>query len=362
MKVPSTRRRALQAAGVWFAASPLANPQDGPKLKGEPPGHIAPLEDLVNVFEMESMARQCLPARDFGAIAGGDDRNAFDRITFRPRMLFDVTELDLTLDLFGARMYAPVLIGPASDQRRFHRDGEIATVRGAAAAQAAMVISDRSSQPVEKIAAEAKSTPLWYQIYPETDMGPVLERMQRAISARCLAICISIGAPYQHDPASSLKLAPVASPRVDWPAIDRVRRAAQKPVLIKGIMSPAEARAAVQHGVDGIIVSAPAARVVHGIASPIEMLPAVVDAVAGAIPVLADGGFRRGTDVLAALALGARAVLVTRPVLWGLTAYGAEGVQTVMEMLQSETARDMALCGKRNLAAIDRTLVKVHLR
>jgi 4-hydroxymandelate oxidase len=361
MRLPSTRRRALQAAGLWFAASPLANPQDGAKLQGEPPGRIAPRGDLVNVFEMEAMARQCSPARDFGEIAGGDDRTAFDRITFRPRMLFDVTQLDLTLDLFGARMYAPILIGPASDQKRFHPDGEVAMARGAAAAQAAMVISDRSSQPVEKIAAEAKSTPLWYQIYPESDMAPVLERVKRALSAGCGAICISVGAPYRHAPASSLELTPMASPRVDWSVIGQVRRAAQKPVLIKGIMNPDEARAAAQHGVDGIIVSAPSGRVVHGIASPIEMLPAVVDAVAGAVPVLVDGGFRRGTDVLAALALGARAVLVTRPALWGLTAYGADGVQTVMEMLQSETARDMALCGKRNLVAIDRTLVKVHL-
>jgi isopentenyl diphosphate isomerase/L-lactate dehydrogenase-like FMN-dependent dehydrogenase len=149
---------------------------------------------------------------------------------------------------------------------------------------------------------------------------------------------------------------------MDWDIVDRVRQAANTPVLLKGVMHPDEARAAVQHGVNGLIVSAQAARFVQGLASPMEMLPAVVDAVAGTIPVLVDGGFRRGTDVLAALALGARGVLVTRPPLWGLAAYGAEGVQTVLEMLQSETARDMALCGKPNLAAIDRGLVRIHQR
>jgi 4-hydroxymandelate oxidase len=277
-------------------------------------------------------------------------------------MLVDVTRLDLTMDLFDAKMYAPILVGPASDQKRFHPEGELAMARGAAAAQAGLIVSDRASQPIEKIASEAKSAPLWYQIYPENDMAPVLGRVRQAVKAGCGAVCVTIGSAYQRAGASPVKLAVLASPRMDWAIVDQVRHAAGTPVLLKGVMHPDEARAAVQHGVSGVIVSAQASRFVQGLASPMEMLPAVIDAVAGKIPVLVDGGFRRGTDVLAALALGARGVLVTRPVLWGLAAHGAEGVQTVLEMLQSETARDMALCGKPNLAAIDRSLVKIHRR
>jgi 4-hydroxymandelate oxidase len=326
-----------------------------------------PREDLVNVYEMEAMAQRSLPARVFSEIAGGDDRSPFDRITFRPRMLVDVTRLDLTVDLFGAKMYAPILVGPASDQKRFHPEGELAMARGAAAAQAGLIVSDRSSQPIEriaeeaKIAAKARPAPLWYQIYPENDMAPVLARVRQAVKAGCSAVCITTGSPYQRAAGSPLKLAPLASPRMDWAIVDRVRQAAGTPVLLKGVMYPDEAQAAVRHGVSGVIVSTHGG-FVQGLASPMEMLPAVVEAVAGAIPVLIDGGFRRGTDILAALALGARGVLVTRPPLWGLAAYGADGVQTILEMLQSETARDMALCGKPNLAAIDRSLVKIHRR
>jgi 4-hydroxymandelate oxidase len=138
-----------------------------------------------------------------------------------------------------------------------------------------------------------------------------------------------------------------------------VRQAAKLPVVLKGIMSPEEARTAVERGVDGIIVSNHGGRFVQGLATPIEVLPEIVDAVAGKIPVLMDSDIRRGTDIVKALALGARAVLVARPLLWGLAAYGEAGVRTVLEMLQGETARTMALCGKPNLAALDRGLVRM---
>lgn len=349
-----TRRRALRSLGLWMAGSPLLGAQDAaPKLIGEPPGRITPRNELVNAFEVEEAARRSLPAGVFAKIEGSDDRDreAFNRITFRPRMLVDVHELDLTVDLFGVKMYAPILVGPASRQQRFHSGGELALVRGAAATQTAVVISSRSSQPLDQIAAQAK-TVLWYQVYPETDMAPVLTRVQQAVKAGCRAVCLT---------TPPLKLTPPSSPRMDWTIVDQVRRAAQAPVLLKGIISPEEARMAVERGADGIVVSE-GGRSVPGLASPIEMLPVVVDNVGGRVPVLIDGGFRRGTDIIAALALGARSVLVARPVLWGLAAYGAEGVQTVLEMLQGESARTMGLCGKPNLAALDRTLVRIDRR
>jgi 4-hydroxymandelate oxidase len=357
-----TRRRALQSFGAWVAGSPLLQAQDEPpKLLGEPPGRITPRQELVNTLEAEVMAQRFLPAEVFSKIEGSGNRRGFDRIVFHPRMMVDVTNLDLTLDLFGTKMYAPILVGPASRQQRFHPEGELALVRGAAAAQSAVVISSRASHPIEKIVAEAR-TALWYQVYAEDDPAPLLARVQQAVKASCRAVCLSVGSPYQPaspGSASPLKLETLASPRVDWPLVDQVRQAAKVPMLLKGIMSPEEARTAVERGVNGIIVSNHGGRFVHGLASPIDVLPPVVDAVGGKIPVLIDGGFRRGTDVIAALALGARAVLVARPPLWGLAAYGAEGVQTVLDMLQTESARTMGLCGKPNLAALDRTLIRI---
>jgi 4-hydroxymandelate oxidase len=357
-----TRRKALQSLSLWMAGSPLLKAQDvPPKLMGEPPGRITPRTEAVNSFEVEEAAQRTLAAAVFAKIHGSGDRNAFNRIVFHPRMMADVTKLDLTLDLFGAKMYAPILVGPASAQERFHPDGELGVVRAAAAAQAAVVISSRASQAIEKIAAAAKTT-LWYQVYPEPDMAPVVAKVQQAAKAGCRAVCLTVGTPFRPAPAGSaspLKLASIASPKVDWTVVEQVRKAASLPVVLKGIMNPEEARVCVEKGADGIIVSDQGGRFVHGLATPVEVLPGIVDAVGARIPVLIDGGFRRGTDVIAALALGAKAVLVARPILWGLAAYGSDGVQTVLEMLQTESARTMGLCGKANLASLDRTMVRL---
>ncbi len=365
MGVNWTRRRALESLGLWMAGSPLLRGQElGPRLAGEPPGRIAPRNELVNTFEFEDVARRSLPARAFSEIQGSGERRGFDRIVFHPRVMVDVHELDLRLDLFGSKMYAPILVGPAAGIGRFHAEGELALVRGASAAKAAVVLSSRSSLSIKKIASESQSE-LWYQIYPEPDMEPVLTRVKEAVQTGCKAVCLTVGMPFQSaaDGAGSpLKLVNLASPRADWALVDQVRRAAKTPVILKGIMAPEEARMAIERGADGIVVSNHGGRAVHGLAAPIDALPAVMDAVAGKMPVLIDGGFRRGSDVIAALALGARAVLVTRPVLWGLSAYGAEGVTTVLEMLQSESARTMGMCGKPNLAALDRTLVRLDRR
>jgi isopentenyl diphosphate isomerase/L-lactate dehydrogenase-like FMN-dependent dehydrogenase len=159
-----------------------------------------------------------------------------------------------------------------------------------------------------------------------------------------------------------LKQEPTPNATVDWAMIDRLRRSLKAPLLLKGIMSGEEAQAAVSRGVDGIVVSNHGGMYTTGFAEPIEVLPSVVDAVRGKAPVLIDGSFRRGTDILKALALGAKAVLLGRPPVWGLAAYGEEGVQRVLEMLQTELARNMALCGKPDLRSIDRSLVRIHRR
>lgn len=324
----------------------------GQKSVGEPSGRIAPVQDLINTFEMEAMAQRKLNSVAFADIAGGD-RAAYDRITFRPRLMLDATKLDLTAELFGQSMFAPILIGPTSQQKRFHPEGELAMARGAAAAKAVFVIAGRSSCPIDEIAAQAKNTTLWYQVYPEPDINAVRGRIQQAVGAGCKAVCVTIGTPAPEGPVTA---------GVDWAAIDRMRQGITVPVLLKGIMSPEEARKAVAMGVHGIVVSNYAGRAITGVASSIEALPAIADAVAGKLPILIDGSIRRGSDALKALALGAQAVMVGRPPLWGLAAYGADGVQKVLEILQTELARDMAMCGKINVKSIDRSIVKIHRR
>ncbi len=347
---PITRRQALTAASLWLGGGAAMHGQQQPQLAGEPAGRIPPVGELINALEMEGMARRKLDSATFAGIADGGDRAAFDRLTFRPRLMINTLQLDLSIDLFGQRMIAPILAGPAFLQQRFHPDAELATARGAAAAKTAMIVSERCTQPLERIAAEASGVPLWYQVFPDGDAGALRGRMDQAAQGGCKAICLTLGADPQ-------------GPAIDWSAMDRLRKGLALPFLLKGIMSPAEARTAVEHGIQGIIVSSyrgPQAR--EGLASPIEMLPSIAEAVAGRVPILIDGGFRRGSDILKALALGARAVVVTRPLLWGLAAYGAPGVQHILELLQSELGRDMAMCGRPNLGVIDKTVVRLHRR
>jgi 4-hydroxymandelate oxidase len=365
MRAKSTRRKALQNLGFWAAGSPLLGGQvEEPKLEGEPAGRITPREEAVNVFEVEAVAQRKLGATVFSKIAGGD-RAFFDRILLRPRRFVNVENLDLTADLFGEKMFTPILVGPAAHQQAIDPEGELAMVRGASKAKATVVISSRSSQSIEKIAAEAKTT-LWYQVYPEPDMAPVLNGIKQAVKIGYKVVCLTVGTPYQPTGVggapSPAKLRPDGDPHLSWAVVDQVRQASTVPLVLKGIMSPQEAQMAVDRDIQGIIVSNHGGLFVPGLASPIEVLGGIVDAVGAKTPVLVDGGFRRGTDIVKALAFGARAVLVTRPALWGLGAYGSDGVETVVRMFQSETARTMGNCCKVNLAMLDRTLVRVVKR
>jgi 4-hydroxymandelate oxidase len=318
-----------------------------PQIAGEPPGRIPPVAELVNAFEIEAIAQRKLDAATFSEIAGGD-RRALERITFRPRMMVDTRKLSLTTQIFGQTLFAPILVGPLSEQKRFHPEGELGMARGATKAKAALVLSSRSSVPVEQIAAEAK-TPLWYQVYPEADLAALRSRVDHAIGAGCKALCLTLGNPEQAGGA-------------DWNFIDGLRKGLGVPVLLKGIMTPEEAQAAAQRGIQGIVVSSYRGHSAGGLAQPIEVLPAIAEAVAGKAAILVDGGFRRGSDVLKALALGAKAVLLGRPALWGLAAYGADGVQAVVELIQTELARDMAMCGRLTVDSLDRSLVTIHKR
>jgi 4-hydroxymandelate oxidase len=346
-----TRRRALTAYGSFVAASGLARAQ---QLAGEPPGRIPPANELVNAEEFRAIAQRKLDSQIFAEIEGGD-RTAYERITFRPRLMIDTREINLTAEVLGQTLFTPILVGPVSNLKRYHPEGELAMARGASAAKAVMVVSARSSDPIDRIAEQAK-TPLWYQLHLEGDEAETRKRVDRAIAVGCKVICVTAGA----EEAAAGAAPPRAG--IDWPALTRLCKAAKAPVALKGVMSPGEARKAVLAGAQGLIVSNYAARPIPGVASPIEALPAVADAVAGKAAILMDGGIRRGSDVLKALALGAQAVLLARPAVWGLAAYGAVGVQNVVELIQTEFARDMVMCGKVNLESIDRSVVRIHKR
>jgi len=304
------------------------------------PVRLPPLGELVNALEFEEPAKLTLPPSVFTAIAGGD-RAAFDRITFRPRMMVPTLDLDMSVDLLGEPHFTPILIGPVAEQRRFHKDAELATVRGASEVRAAVVVSSRSSVPIGEIVAQAKS-PLWFSAYADSDAR---RQIDGALAAGCKVICLAVE--------------PSAKP--NWQRIETIRRGLHAPIVVKGIATVQDAKAALDQGAKGMVVSD------HGGAgadktAPIEVLPSIVDAVAGRAAVLVDGGFRRGSDVAKALALGATGVLLARPIMWGLAAYGADGVRTVLELLQNDLARNLGALGAVNLKALTRAMVRVHRR
>lgn len=357
---PINRRRALACFAGLLAGSPCLRGQNSPSVKGEPPGRITPLDGFANVPEFEPMAQRKLNAETFARIAGGD-RSALDRITFRPRMMVPTLDLDLTLDLFGQQMFAPILVGPASRQRRFHPGGERANAEGAAAAKAVIVTAERSGISLEESIGAAPGA--WRQLYPHADLNVVIARAQEAKSAGCRTICLTLGdtgrGPALRPGREWANGTPV---RYTWDEIERLRNAVDLPLVLKGLVAPSQARVAADRGIAGIALSNHGTSQPAGLAEPVSLLPEVYAAVEGRIPILVDGGFRRGSDVIKAIALGATAALVCRPALWGLAAYGAPGVQKVLEMLQSELAKDMVQVGAVNLAAIRRDHVRIHRR
>ena len=373
---------------MWAAASPLfAGPQEEAAREVFEPDRVAPVDELINAFEYEDVARKRLPETLYDHIAGGAgsertlrrNREFFERITFRPRMLVDVSRMDLSIELFGGKQFAPILVGPSAGHRRLHADAEGATVQGAGEAQSAVVVSRRSSLPIREIAARAQ-TPLWFQADAENNADVTREEVKRAADAGCRVICLTIGnsqagllerdlhnrretagseqgPTWPPDPA---KLRERGGPRLAWDVIDRVKEWSGLPVILKGVMSPDEANQAVTNGVDGLVVSNYGGRTIDGVAATIEVLPLIADEVEGRVPIFVDGGFRRGVDILKGLALGADAIWIGRPILWALAGYGAAGVETLLRLLQQELALAMGLSGKPNLASIDRSLVKLH--
>ncbi|MGH9752791.1 MAG: alpha-hydroxy acid oxidase [Blastocatellia bacterium] len=391
--MPITRREILLSACA-LAGTParLSAAQSQDSIQQPIPASQAPAE-AVSVSDYEALARERIPRMAYEYISGGAadeitlrwNRESFDRIRLRPKILVDVSNLDTRVNLFGQELPFPILLAPTAYHRLVHPEGEIATAKGAGAAGATLIASMLATTTIEEM-AKAATQPLWFQTYILKDRGFTRDLTQRAEDAGCKAICVTVDSPVvgvrNRDQRARFALPPemeranlkglmrpggnlrppegdIYTPILDasmtWKEIDWLRSFARVPVLLKGVLNPDDAEQAVKAGASGIIVSNHGARNLDTVPATIDVLPEITGRVAGRIPVLMDSGVRRGTDVLKALALGATAVLIGRPYLYGLGVAGQEGVRRVVNILQTEFRIAMALAGRPSLLSIDRS-------
>jgi 4-hydroxymandelate oxidase len=391
-------RRALLAG---FLALPVATilPRDSRAQVGWVPAPPPHLEGLLSVAEFEAAARAVLPPAHFGYLATGvdDDRTvswnheAYGQLEISVRRFVDVSRTDLSIDLFGTHWPSPVYLSAVSAQRAFHPEAELATARAAASRSALMMLSAGGSTGPEDVMA-ARGAPIWQQIYPTDDWEVARAVIERAQRAGCSAIVLTVDnhwprynetlvramrqdprnctdchvnnshdfvrkAPiYQGVDVSRVKESTQPS-ALTWEYLDRARGLVKGKLLIKGIMRGDEAADCVRHGADGVIVSNHGGRDEESLRSTIECLPDVVAACRGRVPVLVDGGIRRGTDVFKALALGASAVGIGRPQIWGLAPYGQAGVEAILDIYARELRAIMRQAGTPSVASITRDFV-----
>jgi 4-hydroxymandelate oxidase len=322
---------------------------------------------FVTVDDYEPVARELLPPDVYGYFAGGagdewtlaENRRAFDRWVIRPRMLTGAFPPDSSTEILGTRVAFPLLVAPWAYQRKAHPDGEPATARAAARAGTIMAVSTTAMDLLEEIAAASEFTK-WWQLYVFTDRGLTEELLHRVHAARYGALCFTVDFPVgglrHRDTRSGFDM-PQGLPAITWDDLAWIRERAPLPLLVKGIMTAEDAVLAMKHGADGIVVSNHGGRQLDGVAAGITVLPEVVQAVGGRIPVIVDGGVRRGTDIFKALALGAAAVMTARPVCWGLAVDGEEGVVQVLGILRAEFENAMALAGVKTVGEITRAFV-----
>ena len=357
--------------------------------------------DVLSLDELEPLARARLPQMAYDYIAGGSDAEwtlcensaAFNRLQLVPRILVDVAERQLATTVLGTPVSMPILVAPMAFHGLAHTEGELATARGAAAAGTIMIVSTASNYSLEAIAGTGRA-PRWFQLYVYRDRGLTRSLVRRAAAAGYDALCVTVDVPLigrrrrdirnEFTLPEGLQLANFADtaaddlpdaaresglaayvaaqwePALTWRDIDWLRSLSPLPLVLKGIMSSEDARLAVEHGASAIVVSNHGGRQLDTAPATISVLPGIVEAVNGGIEVLLDGGIRRGTDVLKALALGARAVLIGRPVLWGLALDGEAGVRGVLDLLRAELDVAMALVGCPSLKAVSSALIWRH--
>ena len=341
--------------------------------------------ELVNVFDYEKLARTRLAPPLWDFFQGGSDdevtlrecRAAFQRIKLRPRVLVDVSDIDMRCAVLGTPVAMPLLIAPMASHCVAHPDGECATAQAAGRAGTLMIASTVATRTIEEI-AQAASGPLWFQLYAYPTLKVAESLVRRAEDAGYRAIVLTVDLPRlgnrEKDRRHNITIPPVpyreanfvdvekvvqAWVTLTWDSLAWLRSITSLPIILKGILTEEDARLAVEHGVAGIVVTNHGGRQLDTAIPGIEALPEIVEAVAGRCEVYFDGGIRRGTDILKALALGARAVLIGRPILWGLAVNGADGAYAVLELLRKELEVAMALSGRPTLASIDRSLLRM---
>jgi 4-hydroxymandelate oxidase len=354
--------------------------------------------EALNLMELEALARARLPQMTWDYYSSGSDdeialRNnvaAYADIDLHYRVLVDVAQRSLETTVLGQRVAMPILVAPTAFHKLAHKDGELASVRGAGDAGTTFILSTLSNTRVEDVVAAATG-PVWFQLYVYKDRGATEALVRRVEAAGARALVLTADAPYlgrrerdvrnrfalpSHlgienlhaagyarvpgtaaDSGLAAYVADLLDPSLTWSALEWLRSLTKLPILVKGIVRADDARRAIDHGCAGVVVSNHGGRQLDASPATIRVLPQIVDAVAGRGEVFVDGGVRRGADVIKAIALGARAVLVGRPVLWGLAAGGREGVATALAILRRELDLAMALCGCPDVASMTRDLV-----
>lgn len=353
---------------------------------------IAKPADAINVFDFEPVARRNIPPAHFGYMASGIDdevtlranREGFLKFQLRPRRLVDVSRIDMSVDILGVRYDTPIVIAPVGGHEAFHRDGESAVARAAKVGNHLMILSTQSTTSPEDVMA-AHGAPIWYQLYATNKWDVTRAFLARAERAGCPAVAVTVdrnggrnqetlfrlqrtdtrncsschdrstlSSNYRNRPmyegVDLSGLANVQSSAMTWETIKRMRDTTKMKVVLKGILAHEDAELAVKAGVDGIIVSNHGARSEDSGRSTIDALPEIIQAVNRRMPVLVDSGFRRGTDIAKALCMGATAVCVGRPYIWGLGAFGQPGVERVLELLRTELYAIMQQVGAPSIA------------
>jgi 4-hydroxymandelate oxidase len=357
---------------------------------------IADPAHALDVFDFEEAAHRKVQAGHWAYMASGvfaDDtlranREGFKHVELRPRRLRDATKVDMRVNLFGTTYDSPIFLCPTGGEKSFFTEGEVAVARAAKARGTLQFLSTATSTGVEDVNA-ALGRPVWYQLYAPSTWEACQKILERVEGAGCTVLALTVdnttgrfsetylrtrpdlhtcvpchgeGEPPGNSPRPMYKGIDMTgvktqNPAMDWAFADRIRKFWKGKFIIKGMDSPDDARLCLEHGIDGILVSNHGGRSTETLRPTIEALPEMVAAVNGRIPIFVDGGFRRGTDVFKGLALGAKAVGIGRPFLWGLGAFGQAGVDRVLEILQGELKLVMGNCGTQTVADINRAYV-----
>jgi isopentenyl diphosphate isomerase/L-lactate dehydrogenase-like FMN-dependent dehydrogenase len=360
---------------------------------------IASPREALDIFDFELVAHRNVPVAHFGYMASGVDdevtlranREGFQKFQLRPRRLVDVGKIDTRMELFGQTYGSPIVIAPTGSNQAFHSDGELGVSRAARSGNHLTMLSTVATTSIEDAIA-ARGRPVWFQLYP-TDKWEVAEALaRRAEKAGAGAIVITVHVLARQNWQTLYRLIPLdkrdcsachqrsmqsfvqRKPNFDginlaglnttghtmltWQFVKRLRDTVKTRLLVKGLMTTEDAKLAVDNGLDGIVVSNHGGRVDDSGRSTIDALPEIVEAVGGRLPVIVDSGFRRGTDIVKALAMGARAVAIGRPYLWGLGAFGEAGVERVLAILQGELRSVMMQMGTPSLKDLTPALVR----